>query len=232
MLARVFLIVLLVALVVAPAAPASAAWRMPVEGGEVQRAFRHDARTPFAAGQRRGVEVAARAGETVHAACSGRVSFAGRVPGFGRGVSVRCGRLTATHLRLARVAVRRGTTVSAGAAVGSAGPSGTVRLGARVTAERFGYVDPLELIGPVQPRGGAPLGPAPRGRPPRPRPVAPPRPVRAPAASPVDALPWPAWVGLGLLAAGVGVGGLVRRRRGTRFRDRWAPSTSPPRSTT
>ena len=89
---------------------------MPVDG-EVVRAFSDDGarRSPRAAARRghRGT-----AGEAVRAACAGRVSFAGAVPGFGRGVSVRCGRLTATHLRLRDVSVGRGSRVAAGAAIG------------------------------------------------------------------------------------------------------------------
>src|SRR3954470_13506917 len=162
---------------------------MPGAGGEVVSAFRHDARTPFAAGQQRGVDLAARPGSLVVAACSGRVSFAGRVPRFGLGVSVRCGRMTATHLGLARVSVGRGTRVSAGAAIGSAGGSGVVRLGARVTAERFGYLDPLSLVGDGRVPGPAPIAPV------RPRPSVPrPPPVAAPAPRPAGGpgLPWSA----------------------------------------
>jgi hypothetical protein len=227
----VFLLALLIVLLLP--APARAAWRMPIDDGVVRGGFRHDARTPFAAGQRRGVDLVARPGQTVHAACSGRVSFAGRVPGFGLGVSVRCGRLTGTHLGLRSLRVRRGTRVAAGAAIGAAGASGVVRLGARVTAERFGYVDPLGLIGEVTPRADPPLGGAPRGRARAPRLPVPVRPaVRDPQGAAPPLLPWPAWVGLGLFAAGAGLGGLVRRRRNARFEGRWAPSTSPPRSTT
>jgi hypothetical protein len=265
------------------AGPATAgSWRRPV-AGEVVGAFHYSARRPFAAGWRRGIDIAARPGAVVHAACGGRVSFAGLLPGegAGRGVSVRCGALTATHLGLAGLAVRPGTMVAAGAPVGTLGPSGLLRLGARVTARRFGYVDPLRLLGrePWSPptathrrRGGrdprpapepAPApgpGPAPRphavpaarataprpvptatpvlGPAPRPRavPVArasAPRPVptqaptlgpaprphgipAAPSAShaplPARGVPPVAWAGLGLLAAGLPLGGVVRRR--------------------
>jgi hypothetical protein len=131
-----------------------------------------------------------------------------------------------------------------------------VRLGARVTARRFGYVDPLGLIGaerpapPVGPLGRAPerRPAAPLGRAPRPVPVvggvrhggpAPatrvglPRSV-ADAQGPASAIPPAAWAGLLLLAAGLPVGGLIhaaRRRRAAPIPSaRWfacSPSSRP-----
>jgi hypothetical protein len=150
------------------------------------------------------------------------VTFAGRVPG-GRdlGVTVRCGALVGTHLGLGSIAVRRGTHVAAGTRLGAAGPGGRLRLGARVAAERFGYVDPLELLRdegppatPVAPLGRAPRGP---GAPAPLRPLARPRPVAA-ARSRGAELPAAAWAGLIVLAAGVPVGGVVRSSRRRRRR--------------
>lgn len=210
--------------------PAVAGWRLPVRGGVV-RAFAYSARTPFRAGASRGVDFRAAPGSVVRAACSGRVRFAGPVPLRGLGVTLACGRLVATELGLSSLAVRRGALVAAGAMVGRAGEGGLVRLGARRAGERWGYVDPLSLIAPE------PLGRAPRGDPPPP--LAPPpagpgrrnysyvrgrrggeEAVRAPL--------W-AWVALALLAAGAAGGGLWRAGS---LRERWAPSTSPRRSTT
>ena len=75
---------------------------------------------------------------------------AGRVPGRGLGVTVRCGELAATHLGLAGVRVRRGRLVVAGARLGTAlGP--VVRLGARRAGRRHGYVDPAGLLGGLGP---------------------------------------------------------------------------------
>src|SRR4051812_41939275 len=133
---------------VLPRAAAGAAprerWRWPVDSHEVTGRFRYAPRHPFAAAQRRGVDLAAAPGAPVRAACSGRVTFAGPVPGGGGdGVTVRCGALVATHLGLGRVAVRRGARVAAGMRLGAAGPAGRVRLGARRGGARFGYVDPL-----------------------------------------------------------------------------------------
>src|SRR4051794_26930107 len=63
---------------------ASARWRRPV-GGPAVGLFTYDAARPFLAGQRRGVDFAADAGVRVRAPCTGRVTFAGPVPG-GRGL--------------------------------------------------------------------------------------------------------------------------------------------------
>jgi Peptidase family M23 len=249
---------LMALLVPRPAGAASALrdrWRSPVPGALVG-AFAYARSAPFAAGARRGIDIAARPGDAVRSACRGRVTFAGAVPGGrGLGVTVRCGALVATHLGLARLAVRRGVRVAAGTRLGVVGPAGRVRLGARRAADRFGYLDPLALLrgdgppdGPALPepagrRGprvpavappagrAVPLGhapqarvaPAPAAQPaplvgsPRVRtPVPPPAPRPRPAARPRPgtAIPAAAWAGLILLAAGVPLGGLVRRRRG------------------
>jgi hypothetical protein len=188
-------------------AAAAASWRAPV-AGHVVRPFAYSPCAPFARGARRGVDLFARRGEQVVAPCSGRVTFSGRVPRFGPALSVRCGALVATLLGVR--AARRGA-VRAGEAVGRA--TGIVRLGARRTRVRFGYIDPLSLIAAERPRG-APVGGAPRGPAPvrgLPTPLA----VRvAPAA--VDAapvtLPWTAWAGFALLVAGAPAGAVLRRR--------------------
>src|SRR3954452_1999416 len=94
---------------VAAGAPRSGHWRWPVASREVAGRFAYSPRHPFAAAQRRGIDVAAAPGATVRAPCGGRVSFAGPVPGGrGLGVTVRCGALVATHLGLGRLPPRRG----------------------------------------------------------------------------------------------------------------------------
>jgi hypothetical protein len=200
-------------------------WRWPVESRELAGRFRYTPRHPFAAAQRRGIDLIAAPGATVRSACGGRVTFAGPVPGGRRfGVTVRCGALVATHLGLGRVAVRRGARVAAGTRLGVVGPAGRVRLGARRGGERFGYVDPLALLSeehvpvdPVAPLGRAPRvprGPAPLRPVARVRPEARLRPVPVGAAARDGAaIPSLAWAGLVVLAAAVPLGGLVRRSR-------------------
>jgi hypothetical protein len=227
---RVFLLTILAALLAGVAACASSAvargWLRPVDG-PVLRAF---AVGPdrFAAGQHRGADLGAMAGTRVRAACGGRVSFAGRVPGGGRTVSVRCGRLVATYQHLGRVAVSRGQRLLPGApiaTVGRARPSPHVHLGARYAATGA-YVDPLTLFGAVprtvvpplpgaRPSRPRPLGPAPSRAPARPFAVPAARPAAVPRAVGADRPPWPVWLGVGLVALGLPLGGglVVARRR-------------------
>jgi hypothetical protein len=208
----------------ARAAPAPDRWRWPVDSRALAGRFAYAPRHPFAAAQRRGIDIAAAPGAAVRSACGGRVTFAGPVPGGrGRGVTVRCGALVATHLGLGRVAVRRGSRVAPGTRLGAVGPAGRLRLGARRRGSRFGYVDPLGLLRdervPADP--AVPLGRAPRGPVAVPA-VAPFRPVVRPRPVAVSrdgaGVPRAAWAGLVLLAAGVPLGGIVQRSRRRRAR--------------
>lgn len=208
------LIVLLAPLWAVAAAPAPAAaapltggaWRMPLESPSVATDFAFDQRRPFEPGQRRVVALAGSPGEAVRAPCPGPVTFAGALPGGG-GVSVRCGRLSATLTGLGSVSARRGDVLAGGQPVGRLGPGGRLFLGARLRARRHGYLDPLSLVAPVS--GPAPLAPVlGSGRPVRPRP----RPERPPGASfPLAAvLLAGAWLGLGIAGSAVGLGIALR----------------------
>ena len=200
--------------------------------GAVDRAFSY-AGDPFAAGHHRGVDLAARPGAPVRAACSGRVTFAGRA-GAGA-VAIRCGRFSVTHLPL-RPSVRAGQRVVAGAPLGTVAPSTRhegLHLGVRAARDPLGYVDPAPLLH-APPRHAPPAPPAAPRRdarrlaPPAPRPAplpsgppglpARPLPRVAPAtpegSSPVA--PWPAWAGLALLLAGAAGAGPAGRRRARR----------------
>jgi Peptidase family M23 len=194
-------------------------WRWPVRG-EVVGAFRVAPQAPFARGQRRGIDVAAAPGTPVRAACSGRVSFAGALPHRGRAVTVRCGGLVATYLRLGRLDVRRGDHAATGRRLGMLDPSGSLRLGARRAGDRGGYVDPLALLGDPRPAAPPALGPSPPRRRPRIAPVPPTRPRPRPAPAPANPrrLPWPAYPAIALVATALPVGGLVHRRRRRRRR--------------
>jgi murein DD-endopeptidase MepM/ murein hydrolase activator NlpD len=212
-------------------------WRWPLDGPVVGR-FRVTPRSPYAPGQRRGIDVASPPGSTVRAACPGRVTFTGALPALGLGVSVRCGALVATYLRLARLAVHRGAFVLSGEPLGALDATGALRLGARRFGDRRAYLDPLTLLrdppplpptlGPApRPRRAKPARPA-RPRTARPRPARPwpqrtsaprplPRRTKPPAtgdpAAATKRLPWPAYPALALIATALPIGGLARRRR-------------------
>jgi hypothetical protein len=223
---RVLRVSLSILLVLVLAEPAQAAWRWPLRG-EVQRGFAVRAGAPFAAGQHRGIDVAAAPGSAVRSACAGRVRFAGRVARSGGVVSVRCGGLVATYLELGSVAVRRGAAVRAGARIGAVGAEAHLHLGARdaLTAR---YVDPLTLLRAV---GAHPsLGPAPDVAPPRrrtPAPVAPPPAASEPSRAP-GGVPVLVWAGLALVAAGLPLGGLLARHR-SRQRTSWTSTSAASR---
>lgn len=227
---------------VALAAPPArgAPWSWPVRG-RVAVPF-HVGANPFAAGQHRGIEIAARPGAPVRAACAGRVAFAGRVAAQGAVVAQTCGALTATYLRLGALAVRAGERLAPGRRIGAVGADARLYLGARRTARRFGYLDPVALLpphaGPPQrplpapARRRVPVGVWVRG--PGPAPSVRPAPAARPAIAPApsgDPRAHPARGGalaarLGLLLAGLALptwgGALVlargRARRAARVR--------------
>jgi hypothetical protein len=227
---------ILVLLALAPPAPATdRTWTPPIPGRTL-RPFTYDRAAPFLAGRHRGVDLASRPGQTVRSPCAGRVTFAGRVPGHGRAVTVRCGALAATLLELGRTTVRPGTTVGRGRPVATA--TGTrVHLGARRAADRRAYLDPLTLMSPgpeprapvppAGPRGGSPREVPP---PPAPAPLGTPAPRGVPStlpASPPGRVPLVAWAGLALLAAGTTAGAWWgRRRRPVGGRGGLAPSVA------
>ncbi len=174
---------------------------------------------PFARGAHRGIDIAARRGGAVRAACAGRVTFAGGVPRSGRVVAQRCGGWAVTYVELAGVSVRRGRRLRAGERLGTSGR--VVHLGVRRAADRFGYVDPLALLPPVR---GPVVGPAPVVLPARRR-VFPP-PVRAaPGRMAPPGLPVAVWAGVGLLGLAVPTLVLVRGRRRWRRRPGTASMT-------
>ncbi|HMS61508.1 MAG TPA: hypothetical protein PKD63_04445 [Solirubrobacteraceae bacterium] len=199
-------------------------WHPPLREAAVVREFDFDARTPFARGAHRGVRLGGGAGAVVVAPCSGRVTFAGRHPRLGPGLTLRCGRLVATAFGLEPSLPRRGALLAAGTRVGTLGPQGVLYLGARRAADRRGYRDPLALI-TAAPAAPVPLAPAPRRlhRPAPPRhtrrapPPAPPRSGSAPVV---------AWAGLALAGVGAGLGVTVRRHA-RRSRRRPAVSGQP-----
>ena len=184
-------------------APPALAWTWPVDGPVLRPFSLGD--DPYAAGQHRGLDVAAATGSPVRAPVAGTVSFAGTVPGGGRTVTL----LTddgyaVTLVHLGAVAVTRGATVAEGRAVGTIGPSGDVEheqgyvhLGVRVADDPNGYLDPLgflpgrEVAPPPLPEPTGEVD-APDAPPPAPAPVTAPAPVPAEEAPAAPVAPAPA----------------------------------------
>jgi hypothetical protein len=185
---RALIVALAAALVVVPTA---GAWTWPVKGPVLQKFVLGD--DPYAAGQHRGIDIGAAAGDPVVAAASGTVSFVGTVPASGKVVTIQTAdgfSVTLTHL--GSTTVLRGETVAEGTLVGTIGPSGDleheapyVHLGVRHSEDSNGYVDPLLYLPaptapPVAPPPASPVTPAP-SRAASPAPAA--QPSAAPAAS-------------------------------------------------
>jgi hypothetical protein len=170
------------------AAPARADWVWPVSG-EVITPYRNGD-DPYAAGQHRGIDIAAGVGTTVVAAAGGEVRFAGTAGSSGLTVSIRTadGRFDTSYLHLSATAVRKGQVVAGGDPVGSVGTSGVrsaeqphLHFGVRDAGSNHGYHDPLAFLPPP---ALAPERPRPAPAPsPTPEPLTP-EPGRAPAARP------------------------------------------------
>jgi hypothetical protein len=158
---------------------------------------------PFAAGRHRGVDLAARPGAIVRAACAGRVVVAGTVGTSGRVVTVRCGPWRVTHMPLGRIDVRAGDLVAQGEPIGTVGeapvlgrPHVGLHLGVRHEGRPAGYVDPLRFLARA-PGPPPPVGPRAGFRPRRGPGSSPPdaRPAPAPARAPTRGVPAPPAVG-------------------------------------
>ena len=176
-----------------PAPGAAGAWSWPV-GGEVLRPFVFGD-DPYAAGQHRGIDIAAREGESVLAPTAGTVTFSGTVPRHGKTVTIATAdghAVTLTHL--GDLSSRKGDAVAEGARVGTAGTSGDaevdgpyLHLGIRVVTDEHGYLDPLRFL-PARPSTVPPQaakGDAPPSSVAQPQPaMAPPSSVASPPASP------------------------------------------------
>jgi hypothetical protein len=190
-------------------------WRRPLPGGAVVAPFTYERAAPYERGRRRGIDIHAATGSPVLAACTGTITYAGRVPRFGRGVTIHCGRLVATELGLSKTLVSRGTRVTSGTPLGLLGPTGTLRLGARLASSSKAYINPEPLLA-NQPPQLAPLPPARRLHRPRPRRFDPPH--ASPSRPP---FPWLTLAGAATLASAA-LGGTTfrihRRRRRRLYR--------------
>jgi peptidase M23-like protein len=191
-----------------PAAPADAAWVWPVHG-DVITPYRNGT-DPYAAGQHRGIDIAAAVGTEVVAAAGGDVRFAGTAGSSGLTISIRTSDgYDTSYLHLSSLAVRAGARVSAGDRIGAVGTTGTrsataphLHFGVRDAGTDHSYHDPLAFLpappGAPSPEPPAPA-PAPEPAPPAPAPLTPtpaarPRtaPVRRPAPAPRLPRPLPA----------------------------------------
>jgi hypothetical protein len=143
---------------VAPSGAAAAtggtgAWPWPLLG-EVITPYRNGS-DPYAAGQHRGLDIAAPVGTPVLAIVDGRVSYSGRLPDGGETVTVRSadGQWLVSDLHLSSRSVARGDSVRAGQVLGRVGTTGRrsadqphLHFGVRRVSDRA-YVDPLGLLG-------------------------------------------------------------------------------------
>jgi Peptidase family M23 len=166
------------------AASAQAAWVWPVDG-EVITSYRNGA-DPYAAGQHRGIDIAAPVGTPVVAAAGGEVSFAGTAGSSGLTVSIRTadGAYDTSYLHLSEARVRTGERVGAGERLGSVGMTGSrsaepahLHFGVRDAGAKHAYHDPLAFL------------PPPRNAPARPEPT--PTPVPLPLPPEPGAIPAP-----------------------------------------
>ena len=177
---------LLVALL-APAAPARAAWTWPLQGELITGYLNGD--DPYAAGQHRGIDIAGALGAPVVAAAAGEVRFAGVAGSSGLTVSVRTDDgFDTSYLHLGAAHVRAGERVSAGQRLGAVGTSGVrsaaaphLHFGVRDAGTRHGYRDPLAFLPPPSAPGPKAPATAPLPEPVPAPPVVAPEPVRVPS---------------------------------------------------
>src|SRR5438876_8999585 len=162
------LVVWVVGLIALVQAGQAAAWSWPTPGPVLRPfSFGDD---PYAAGQRRGIDIGSDAGAGVVAPASGTVTFAGSVPGGGKTISIRTddGRYSVTLLHLGSISVGRGAVIDEGSFVGTVDVSGDpaydrpyLYLGVRIASDPQGYIDPLSVLPPLATEPAAPADEAP-----------------------------------------------------------------------
>jgi len=103
-------------------ASTASAWTWPIEGYVVRAFMLGD--DPYAAGQHRGIDVAAGLGASVRAPIGGLVSFRGFVPSGGLTLTIETDEgHSVTLQQLAAISVAKGARVVEGATIGTVGAS-------------------------------------------------------------------------------------------------------------
>ena len=164
--------------------PRASAWTWPVDGTVLRPFVAGD--DPYAGGQHRGIDIAARDGADVRSAATGVVAFVGQLPHEGLCLTIRTADgYSVTLVHLGSIGVRTGTAIEEGEVVSTVGPSGDaewgepyVHLGIRLTADPHGYLDPLSLLPAREASSSPPVQSEPRAQPAASLPV--PRPAIAP----------------------------------------------------
>ena len=147
---RRLLLLSTVLLLAAPSPARAGEWTWPVEGPVIRGFDPPD--TPFGSGHR-GIDIAAPIGTPVRAAAGGVVTFAGPVGGRLFVTIDHGGGLESRYSFLEAVVVRRHDTVPRGQVIAR---SGSGHAGDLVPSLHFAalrddaYVDPLELLGPIE----------------------------------------------------------------------------------
>lgn len=135
-----------------PATATADGLRWPVDGAVVTE-FRTGS-DPYAAGQHRGIDIAAGLDTVVVAPASGEVTYSGRLPDGGETVTLRAGDKLLSHLHLATREVKRGDSVAAGEPLGTVGLTGKrsieqphLHFSVRDAATKK-YIDPMSVLTP------------------------------------------------------------------------------------
>ncbi len=132
----------------------SGSWPWPLLG-EVVTQYKNGS-DPYAAGQHRGVDIAAPAGTPARAIVAGKVSYSGRLPDGGETITIRSAESDhlVSYLHLETRLVKRAETVTVGEQLGRVGATGRrssqqphLHLSVRIASTKS-YVDPLGLLGP------------------------------------------------------------------------------------
>lgn len=152
-------------LVSAHPAGAASGMRWPADGPVVTGFITGS--NPYAAGQHRGIDIAAPLGTMVVAPAAGVVSYSAKLPDGGETVTLRANGLLLSHLHLATRSVARGDEVAAGAPLGTVGTTGKrsieqphLHFGVRDAATKK-YIDPLSVLAPRETPAQIPQASAP-----------------------------------------------------------------------